>query len=128
MLSTSFIFAAINLQTASKAELMTIKGIGDVKANAIIKYRKSNKIKSADDLKNVKGISSKIIANIKGNKTVSKKKSAKKQEKSKTNDDTKAKVKKAKDSKMTKKEKKLAKKKKKDDAKAKKAKKKTTTK
>ena len=44
MLSVSFIFAAVNLQTASKDELMSIKGIGPVKADQIMKYRKSNKI------------------------------------------------------------------------------------
>jgi len=77
MLSVSFIFAAVNLQTASKDELMSIKGIGPVKADQIIKYRKSNKIKSADDLKDIKGFGPSIISNIKGNKTISKAKTEK---------------------------------------------------
>ena len=34
-LSASFLFAQINLQTASKEELMEIKGIGDKKVEAI---------------------------------------------------------------------------------------------
>ncbi len=72
MLSISFMFAAVNLQTASKEELMSIKGIGSKKADQIIKYRKTNKIKSADDLQNIKGFGSGIIANVKGNKKVSK--------------------------------------------------------
>jgi len=72
MLSVSFIFAGVNLQTASKNELMSIKGIGPVKADQIMKYRKSNKIKSADDLKNIKGFGPGIISNVKGNKTISK--------------------------------------------------------
>ena len=67
-LSVSFLFSAINIQTASKDELMCIKGIGDKKADAILKYRKSNKVKSADDLINIKGFGKGIIANIKANK------------------------------------------------------------
>ena len=39
-LSVSFPFSAVNLQTASKDELMCIKGIGAKKADAIIKYRR----------------------------------------------------------------------------------------
>ncbi|NEW59936.1 helix-hairpin-helix domain-containing protein [Sulfurovum sp. bin170] len=70
-LSVSFLFSAINLQTASKDELICIKGIGDKKAEAIIKYRKSNKLKSADDLINIKGFGKGLIAKVKsGEKTV----------------------------------------------------------
>ncbi|NLN13304.1 MAG: helix-hairpin-helix domain-containing protein [Arcobacter skirrowii] len=46
---------AIDLQTASKMELMNLKGVGDKKADAIIEYRKNNTISNPDDLKNVKG-------------------------------------------------------------------------
>jgi len=67
-LSVSFLFSAINIQTASKDELMCIKGIGDKKADAILKYRKSNKVKSVDDLINIKGFGKGIIANVKANK------------------------------------------------------------
>jgi len=83
MLSISFVFASINLQTASKQELMSIKGIGPKKAQQIIKYRKTNKIKSADDLKNIKGFGAKLIANVKANKKVSKVKLEKKKQKAK---------------------------------------------
>ena len=70
-LSVSFLFSAMNLQTASKDDLMCIKGIGDKKADAIIKYRKSNQIKSADDLINIKGFAKGLIAKVKkGEKTV----------------------------------------------------------
>lgn len=65
MLSISFMFAAMNLQTASKEELMSIKGIGDKKADSIIEYRKTNKINTADDLKNIKGFGDSIISNVK---------------------------------------------------------------
>ena len=41
MLCVSFMFGAMNLQTASKEELMSIKGIGPKKADQIMKYRKN---------------------------------------------------------------------------------------
>ena len=70
-LSVSFLFSAINVQTASKDELMCIKGIGEKKANAIMKYRKSKKLKSIDDLIEIKGFGKGIIANVKkGTKSV----------------------------------------------------------
>lgn len=74
LLGVSFMLAAINLQTASKTELMSIKGIGPVKAEQIIKYRKTNKINKASDLQNIKGFGPAIISNITGNKTVAKSK------------------------------------------------------
>lgn len=89
---------AMNFQTASKNELMTIKGIGEKRANAIIKYRKSNKIKSAADLEKVPGVGKEIASNAKKGlknadkkvksttkkKTTSKAKSLKESTKSKT--------------------------------------------
>lgn len=65
LLCGSFLFASINLQTASKEELMSIKGIGDKKAEQILEYRKTNKINSPEDLKNIKGFGDSIISNIK---------------------------------------------------------------
>ena len=64
-LSVSFLFSAINVQTASKDELMCIKGIGDKKADAIIKYRKTNKLKSIEALINVKGLGKVLVQNVK---------------------------------------------------------------
>ena len=70
-LSVSFLFSAMNLQTASKKDLMCIKGIGDKKADAIILYRKKNKLKSADDLIELKGFGKGVIEAVKkGTKTV----------------------------------------------------------
>lgn len=65
-------FAAVNINTASQAELQTLNGIGASKASAIIKYRKENgNFKSVNDLGNIKGIGPKIIKKIGKNATVS---------------------------------------------------------
>ncbi|NOR55356.1 MAG: helix-hairpin-helix domain-containing protein, partial [Sulfurovum sp.] len=53
------------LNSASKAELIEINGIGEAKAAAIIKERKKSKFKSFDDLTRVKGVGPSIASNIK---------------------------------------------------------------
>ncbi|WP_374265238.1 ComEA family DNA-binding protein [Zoogloea sp.] len=64
-------FAAVNLNTATPAELDGIKGIGPAKAKAIVDYRSKNgPFKSIDDLKNVKGFGEKSIAKLKGELSV----------------------------------------------------------
>jgi competence protein ComEA len=65
LLSVSFLFSAINLQTASKEELICIKGIGEKKANAILNYRKSNNLDSIDKLIKIKGFGKVLISNVK---------------------------------------------------------------
>jgi competence protein ComEA len=83
MLCCSFLFAAMNLQTATKDELMSIKGIGDKKADQIIEYRKTNKINSPDDLKNIKGFGDSIVGNVKNADSSTKEKLTKKVEEKK---------------------------------------------
>jgi competence protein ComEA len=80
MLGVSFMFAALNLQTATKEELMGIKGIGDKKAEQIIEYRKTNKINSAEDLKNIKGFGDSIVSNIEKENGIVKEKVSKKED------------------------------------------------
>ena len=84
LLTLSAVFAfAINFNTASKEELMALKGIGAKKAEAIMKYRKKNKINGIKDLVNVKGIGSGIAGKITGNKAIKKMKAKKENIKSK---------------------------------------------
>lgn len=56
----------VNINTATKEELQTINGIGESKANNIIKYREQNgNFKSIEDIKNVEGIGDTLYASIK---------------------------------------------------------------
>ena len=59
-------FKKVNINTASAEELITIKGLGESKANAIISYRNTNgNFKSIEDIKNVSGIGDALFNKIK---------------------------------------------------------------
>jgi competence protein ComEA len=66
-------FAKININTANAEELATLPGIGTVKAEAIVKYRKANgQFTNITDLKEVKGIGDKMVEKIKPEATIGK--------------------------------------------------------
>ncbi len=60
----------VNLNTASKEELMTVSGIGESKAEAIIAYRSEQKFTTIEEIKNVSGIGDALFAKIKDYITV----------------------------------------------------------
>ena len=60
----------VNINTASKEELMTVSGIGASKADSIIIYRAENPFKTIEDIQNVSGIGESLYAKIKDYITV----------------------------------------------------------
>ena len=63
--------AKINLNTASKEQLMTLPGIGDAKADAIIRYRtETGLFASTEDVMNISGIKNSVYEKIRDRVTV----------------------------------------------------------
>lgn len=64
----SLSFAAVDINTADKTELMSLKGIGEAKASAIVEYRTaSGCFTDVESLVAVKGIGEKFIEKNKEN-------------------------------------------------------------
>ncbi len=65
-------WAAVNVNTATQAELEAVKGLGPAKARAIVAYRKANgDFKSLDELKAVKGFGKSTINKLRNDLTAS---------------------------------------------------------
>ena len=62
----AFSLAAVNINTASSAELEALPGIGPAKAKSIVEYRQK-----VEELKNVKGIGDAVLNKLKAEATVS---------------------------------------------------------
>ena len=63
--------AVVNINTATKDELTTLKGVGDKRAQEILDYRKKNgNFKSVDDLGKVPGIGPGLMKQIRSDVTV----------------------------------------------------------
>ena len=57
----------VNLNTAGKEELMTLSGIGESRADAIIAYREANgPFGSIEEIMNIEGIKGKMFEKIRG--------------------------------------------------------------
>ncbi len=69
LLASALTLFALDINTATAADFVKVKGIGAKKAKRIIAYREAHgEFKSVDELKNVKGIGEKIVAVIKNSK------------------------------------------------------------
>ena len=71
LLFTSFVWAAVNVNTADAETLQQLNGVGPAKAEAIVKHRELHgAFKSAEELAEVKGIGDKIVEKNKTEITV----------------------------------------------------------
>ncbi|WP_368086413.1 ComEA family DNA-binding protein [Nitrosomonas sp. Nm34] len=70
---SSDVYAAVDINTASQAELEALKGIGPAKAKAIVEYRNEHGLfSSIDDLEKVNGIGAGTLQQIRSDLTVDK--------------------------------------------------------
>ena len=67
VLGISLLFAAVDINNAGKKELMSLNGVGEKKADDIIKHRESKCFKNVKGLTKVKGIGQKLLEKNKKN-------------------------------------------------------------
>lgn len=79
-LASALLLGAVDINNATKEELMALKGLGEKKADAVIEYRKQNCFKDIDALTEVKGIGPKFIETNKKDLQASKCKTSKKKD------------------------------------------------
>lgn len=61
------VWAAVDVNTATQSELEAVRGIGPVKAKAIVEYReKHGAFRNLDDLTGVKGLGKASVEKLKG--------------------------------------------------------------
>jgi competence protein ComEA len=71
LLVSTAALAAVNLNSATKDELVALPGIGPSKAQAIIDYRTQNgPFRSVDEVRKVRGIGEKLFQQIKPELTI----------------------------------------------------------
>jgi competence protein ComEA len=56
--------AKLDINKATVKQLMTVKGIGQAKAKAIVKFIEKEKVKAMDNLLKVKGVGKKVLKSI----------------------------------------------------------------
>ncbi len=61
----SMLFAVVDINSASKDDLMKVKGIGEKKADAILEYRKNKCFDNVNELDNVNGFGAKTVEALK---------------------------------------------------------------
>lgn len=65
LIAGSSVWATVNINAASVAELDAVKGVTPKQAAALVEYREQNgPFKSIDDLKKVKGFGEKSVAKL----------------------------------------------------------------
>ena len=72
ILGATLLFSAVDMNNASKKELTTLKGVGEKKADAIIKHRTANCFKTVDGVIKVKGLGKKFLEKNRNNMKIGK--------------------------------------------------------
>ena len=67
VLGMSLLFGVVDINNANKGELMSLKGVGAKKADAIIAHRKEKCFENTDALTQVKGFGPKFMEKNKKN-------------------------------------------------------------